>query len=174
MGPTKVKTRWEQEPSFRCVLSDERLYKVVLTLMFRPMSRAGYLIRNTLKIQRSTGPAPYRTHSEVKGIASRLIATSALTADIFAWERDTRAECEKVFLHLEEFGDAQGPSLDAAIEATSIAEAAMFLALTRSVLGDEDTKEDALVAAAVALDSGILHGEIGNESKVYETLFLRF
>ena len=128
------------------------------------MSRAGFLIRNTLRIPRSPGPVPYRSHAEVKRIASRLISTSAMAADVFTWEREAREECERVFLHLEEYGDTQGPSLEAALEAASIAEAGVFLALTRSMLGDEEAKENALVAAAVALDSGILHGRVGSYS----------
>ena len=125
------------------------------------MCRAGFLIRNTMKIPRAPGPAPYRTHAEVKRLASRLISTSAMTSDVYTWEREARAECEHVFQHLEEYGDTQGPSLEAALEAASLAEAGTFLALTRCVLGDEDDRENALVAAAVALDSGILHGKVG-------------
>ena len=144
-----VKKTWEEDPGFR------------------PMSRTGTIIRNTLKVPRSPGPVPWRTHGMVRRAADRLVARAAMAADIRAWAGEVEGDLERIFLHLEEYGESQGPSLEAALEAASISEAAMYLALTTSSLKDEEAREDTLLGAGVALEAGIIHGKIRNSVSIH-------
>ena len=141
------------------------------------MARASNIVWRTLGYPRPERLA-WRTHGAVKRQAESLVAGASMCGDIRDWAARNTKKCSEIWGHMSEYGSEQKNTvgkcelrvkliatltilaLESAVTAQEIAECGLYLAMTIScTTGLDEDREQVLVAAALAMDSELIHGK---------------
>ena len=114
----------------------------------------------------------------MKRQAESLVAGASMCGDIRDWAARNTKKCSEIWGHMSEYGSEQKNTvgkcelrvkliatltilaLESAVTAQEIAECGLYLAMTIScTTGLDEDREQVLVAAALAMDSELIHGK---------------
>ena len=123
------------------------------------MARASNIVWRTLGYPRPERLA-WRTHGAVKRQAESLVARASMCGDIRDWAARNTKKCSEIWGHMSEYGSEQKDTVESAVTAQEIVECGLYLAMTIScTTGLDEDREQVLVAAALAMDSELIHGK---------------